>query len=420
VTDQTAGEPGEFGIPPRKIFAVVAVSTLAMTVSYIDRQAMAALGPTVKRALTLDHVQWGALTSAFSIAYLLGAPLAGLLADRVGARRALTVAVLVWSCVAGLHSLAWGFGALFGLRIMLGLAESPTYPSAARCVGAVTPARSRSAALAWLFTGSSVGAAVAGPAAIWLDTRFDSFRVAFLGIALVGAIYAPIFWFTTRSPAVIAAVDSVQSTRTKQSSVARDMLALLSEPAVRRAMVLVIASAPAIMLVLNWGPQLLETHLHVPQRAQARYVWAPPLAFDAGAVFFGWLASRRDRRGRSINDLVLFGALLEGSLAFVAWTHRPVLGIAICGASMAGGGALYALAAGDLFRRIGLARAGASGGLAAAAQSLAHIVAAPLVGLALDRSHSYDHVVLVLGSLAVPGALVFVAWPRASLEKNPS
>jgi ACS family hexuronate transporter-like MFS transporter len=395
---------------PMNVFAVVAVSTLAMTVSYVDRQAMAALGPTVKRALSLGHAEWGALTSAFSIAYLLGAPLAGVLVDRIGARRGLAVAVVVWSGVAGLHALVTSFAMLFVLRVMLGIAESPTYPSASRSVGAVTPERSRSAALAWLFTGSSIGAAVAGPAAIALEAHFDSFRVAFIGIALVGALYAPIFWTVTGNAAVKDLVDR-PSERKSDTHPLKDFVDLMKEPAMQRAMLIVVASAPAIMVVLNWGPQLLETQLGVPQRHQAKYVWGPPLAFDAGAVFFGWLASQRDRTGRSITELILFGALLEGTLAFVAWTHDPVVGIVLCGASMAGGGALYALAAGDLFKRIGLRRAGAAGGMAAAAQSLAHIIAAPIVGLVLDRTHTYHDVLLVLGAMAVPGALAFVLWP---------
>jgi ACS family hexuronate transporter-like MFS transporter len=379
---------------------------------------MAALGPTVKRALTLGHEQWGYLTSAFSIAYLIGAPLAGMMVDRIGARRGLAIAVLVWSAIAGLHALVPTFLALFLLRILLGLAESPTYPSAARCVGAVAPERWRSAALAWLFTGSSIGAAVAGPAAIALEAHFNSFRVAFVGIALVGVLYAPLFWFVTGKRDVKPLVERREE-RKADGSPFRDFGQLLMEPAVLRAMILVIASAPAIMLVLNWGPQLLETQLGVAQRAQAKYVWAPPLAFDAGAVIFGLLASRRDRTGASIAALVLFAALLEGTLAFAAWTHDPIVGIALCATSMAGGGALYALAAGDLFKRIGLRRAGASGGMAAAAQSLAHIVAAPLVGRVLDRTHTYHDVLLVLGAMAVPGALVFVLWPvrdRAVIE----
>ena len=84
---------------------------------------------------------------------------------------------------------------------------------------------------------------------------------------------------------------------------------------------------------------------------------------------------------------------------------------------MAGGGGLYALSAGDLFRQIGLARAGASGGLAAAAQSLSYIVSAPLVGRRA-RSHAHvPHVLITLGAIAVPGALVWSAWPVPPRER---
>jgi len=398
--------------------AVVAVATLAMTVSYIDRQTMAALGPTVKRALSLDNAEWGDLTSAFSIAYLACAPLAGMLVDRAGARRGLALAVIVWSAVAGLHAAAPAFAALFVLRILLGVAESPTYPAAARCVGAVAPVRSRSAALAWLFTGSSVGAAVAGPAAIWLLQRTGSFRFAFAGIALLGLAYVPLFWKVTGHASVEPLVEKREA-GSGAGSMTR-LFALLREPAVLRTCVLVVTSAPAIMLVLNWGPQLLESQLGVPQLEQAKYVWAPPLAFDAGAVAFGALASRRDRIGGRWTDLVFLAALLEGTLAFVAGTRNPVIGILLCSTSMAGGGGLYALAAADLFRQIGLARAGASGGLAAAAQSLAYIVAAPIVGKVLDRTHTYHDVLVTLGAIAIPGALAWSAWPSKPREPRSS
>ncbi len=403
-----------------RMVAVIAVSTLAMTVSYVDRQAMAALGPTVKRALHLGHAEWGALTSAFSIAYLLGAPLAGTLVDRIGARRGLVVAVLVWSAVAAMHAMVTTFAVLFLLRILLGLAESPTYPAAARAVGAIAPPKSRSGALAWLFTGSSIGAAVAGPAAIKIEAHTGSFRLAFIGIALVGAFYAPLFWFMTSHRTVAPIIERRSPPEARKKSSLGDVWALLAEPAMRRAMILVIASAPAIMLVLNWGPQLLETQLGVPQREQARYVWIPPLVFDAGAVGFGAIASWRDRRDKGINDIVLLAALLEASLAFVAFTTRPGLGIALCASSMAGGGALYALAAADLFKRIGLQRAGASGGLAAAAQSLAHIIAAPVVGLVLDKTHSYHGVLITLGAIAVPGALLWTVWPVPPIRESPA
>src|SRR5579884_3857605 len=105
-----------------------------MAISYIDRQTLAVLAPTVTSALHISEEGYGWLASAFSIAYLVGAPLAGLWIDRVGARRGLLAAVLLWSAVAALHAAvpalgaalsALGVGApawavLFALRIALG------------------------------------------------------------------------------------------------------------------------------------------------------------------------------------------------------------------------------------------------------------------------------------------------------------
>src|SRR6478736_5469919 len=94
-------------------WAVALVATLGMSVSYVDRQTLAAIAPSVTKALAIDNTQYGWLISAFSIAYLVGAPLAGILVDRLGARRGFAVAVFVWSIVAGMHGLATSFASLF-------------------------------------------------------------------------------------------------------------------------------------------------------------------------------------------------------------------------------------------------------------------------------------------------------------------
>jgi MFS family permease len=114
-----------------------------MAVSYIDRQTLSVIAPTVQAQLGIDDVAYGWLVSAFSIAYLVGAPIAGRVIDRVGARRGLLVAVLVWSGVAALHTLVPGFGVLFGLRIALGIAESPSFPGAAQTIHRALPPKDR-------------------------------------------------------------------------------------------------------------------------------------------------------------------------------------------------------------------------------------------------------------------------------------
>src|SRR5258708_33701096 len=110
-----------------------------MAISYVDRQTLAVLAPTVTKALHIDDAQYGWLASAFSIAYLVAAPIAGKVIGVVGARRGLLAAVLAWSLVAALHAVVPGFGVLFALRIALGGAGSPSFPGATQTVQRALP-----------------------------------------------------------------------------------------------------------------------------------------------------------------------------------------------------------------------------------------------------------------------------------------
>jgi ACS family hexuronate transporter-like MFS transporter len=74
-------------LSPTAAWALALTATLTMSVSYIDRQTLAAIAPSVQKALSIPDSAYGDLVSAFSIAYLVGAPLSGVLIDRVGARR---------------------------------------------------------------------------------------------------------------------------------------------------------------------------------------------------------------------------------------------------------------------------------------------------------------------------------------------
>src|SRR5262245_30956785 len=118
----------------------------------MDRQTLSVLAPAVTEALGVSDSGYGWLASAFSLSYLVGAPLAGRLVDELGARRGLLGAVLLWSVVAGLHALAPGFGTLFALRIALGLAEGPSFPGAAQTVTRVLPPDEQPRGFGVLFT----------------------------------------------------------------------------------------------------------------------------------------------------------------------------------------------------------------------------------------------------------------------------
>src|SRR5579862_9302799 len=136
---------------------LVGATTLAMSLSYVDRQALSVLAPTITKSLHISDAAYGWLGSAFSLAYLVAGPLAGALVDRVGARRGLLGGVVLWSAVAALHAIAPTFAVLFALRLALGLAESPTFPCGVQAVQRGLGPADRARAMSFLFVGMSIG-----------------------------------------------------------------------------------------------------------------------------------------------------------------------------------------------------------------------------------------------------------------------
>jgi MFS transporter, ACS family, hexuronate transporter len=415
------GHPTRAEAPMGWLVAIAA--TLGMSVSYIDRQTLAAIGPSVREALKIDHTHFGWFVSAFSMAYLVGAPAAGILVDRLGARRGFAIAVVVWSLVAGLHALATSFTMLFVLRILLGTAEAPSFPAAAQSIRRALPGASKTIGYGLVFTGSSLGAILAAKLAIGLDTHFG-FRFAFLGTALIGTAWIP-FWLIATRGTELSRADAPRAEPKKVSAFRGDLpptpeaearpeswLRFVTRAPILRALVAVIGSAPVLMFVLNWTSQYLVEHWHLPKNAISNELIVPPLLFDLGAIGFGVLASRRENAPRRTHrDLMLVSMLLASTLAFAPLAPSVPIAMMIFGASAAGGGGLYVLVTADMLGRVPVSKTSSAGGMTAAAQSLSHIVVSPLAGWAIDRTHGYTAVLIALGVAVIPASLAFILWP---------
>ena len=416
-----------------------------MSVSYIDRQTLAAIAPSVRSALAIDHAEYGWLLSAFSMAYFFGAPAAGAVVDRLGARRGFAVAVVVWSLVAGAHALVTSFAMLFALRILLGAAEAPSFPAAAQAIRRSLPKTYRSAAYGLLFTGSSVGAMIAAPLALSLEGSFG-FRAAFVGTAEIGTEWIPFWLVMTRADRIpsdeaeeadaggAAAARSIYRGAEAREGATETWFQTMRSPPVLRAVVAVIGSGPAIMFVPNFASQYLVEHWHMARLATRWYLVVPPLLFDVGAVGFGAWASRRERANHAVATatataialataaappsprrthvgLLTLASALAVLLVLAPLAPSPAIAMAIFGASACGGGGIYVLVTADMLGRVPLGKTSSAGGMTAAAQSLSHIVAAPLVGMAIDRTHGYTLALVVLGLVVIPTSATFALWP---------
>lgn len=385
----------------RTAWAVAVIAALTSTVSYIDRQTFSVLAPKVTEALDIGETGYGVLTSAFSLAYLVATPLSGWWLDRVGARRGLVGSLLVWSSIAAMHALVPSFAVLLMFRILLGLAEGPTFPGASQTIQRVLPERDRARGIGLLFTGSSIGGMIVPPLAAALYA-WQGWRAAFVGTALAGLAWIPIWVLLTNRADVRPLLDAHVETQ------ARPRLGeVLRHPAMARALIGVFCAAPISLFAQLWGSKYLVRTFGVDQKDVGHYLWLPPLIFDAGALLFGDLAARVPQRIRAIYAVALLLAL---TIALLPLATTPWQGALIFGVASAGGAAMYTICTVDLLARVRPEAISLAGGTLAGAQSLSLILAGPIVGAAVGHFQSYDQVAVALAPIVTGGALTWIFY----------
>lgn len=95
----------------------------------IDRFMIMPLFPVMMHDLHLDYQDLGHITGALSVAWGISAMLMGNLSDRIGRRKVIIPAIVLFSLLAGLSGLATGVGSLVLIRAVMGFAEGAYTPA---------------------------------------------------------------------------------------------------------------------------------------------------------------------------------------------------------------------------------------------------------------------------------------------------
>jgi predicted MFS family arabinose efflux permease len=107
----------------------VALLALGFGLVGIDRFMIMPLFPVMMADLHLDYQDLGHITGALSVAWGVSAMFMGNLSDRIGHRKVIIPAIVVFSLLAGLSGLATGVGTLILIRAVMGFAEGAYTPA---------------------------------------------------------------------------------------------------------------------------------------------------------------------------------------------------------------------------------------------------------------------------------------------------
>ncbi len=287
--------------------------TLMSLISYIDRNTLALLAPTILKEAGLNQEQYGFIISAFSIAYMIGNPVWGHWLDRFGLRRGLTASVSFWTLSSVAHAVAGGFWSFAIARCALGFGEGATFPGGLRTVVQTLPPESRSRGVAVAYSGGSLGA-VLTPIIVTPIALMWGWRGAFWFTGLVGVVWLILWMFVSRSVPDVAP--------TAHASVAAPRI---DDPRLWSFICAYGLGALPLAFVLYNAALYLSHALGKTQAEIGAVLWIPPLGWEAGYFFWGWITDRwlKSARSQQASYKRLFTILLFLSLPLAFTTHFP-------------------------------------------------------------------------------------------------
>ncbi len=153
----------------------------------IDRQIIGPLFPVMQKDLHLTYQDIGNITGVLGLTWGITSLFIGRISDRIGRRKVLIPAVLLYSLLGGLTGLASGVGMLLIIRALLGVTEGAYAPlSSVAAVEASKPTR-RARNLGFVLFGFMAASMIVAPIlATQLVTYLPSWRWVFILVALPG------------------------------------------------------------------------------------------------------------------------------------------------------------------------------------------------------------------------------------------
>jgi ACS family hexuronate transporter-like MFS transporter len=362
---------------------------LVSTISYIDRNTLALLAPTILRDAHLSNEQYGFIISAFSIAYMLANPLWGFILDRVGVRVGMTAAVSIWTVASVSHVFAFGLQGFAAARAVLGFGEGATFPGSLRTVVQTLPPEQRSRGIAISYSGGSLGAVIT-PVIVTPIAALWGWRGAFWATGALGLAWLLGWAVLSRSIDIRRAAVRSDAPRFKDPRVWAFVAAYA------------LGAFPSAFVLYQASIYLTAVFLK-SQVEIGKVLWIPPLGWEIGYFFWGWAMDRFPHAMRRQFLLLTLLSLPLGMIPYVS-SYGVTLAMMFFAMFITAGFIIGAVAYAT--RRFSIDHAGFIAGLGAGSWSLVVALAMPGVGRLFDL-HRYDAAFLIAALFPVVGCAVW-------------
>lgn len=400
----------------------IALILAMVIVNYVDRSAISFAASQIREEFGISVVQYGFISSAFSIGYMVFAFLSGPLVDRFGPRKVLIVGMVTWAAATALTPWAGGFFGLVLLRIVLGAGEAPCFPASTRVVSRWLPIHERGKALALIGGVAVSGSLLLGNLVLTQLVAAVGWKTMFLILAAAGLLWVAIavpFLRDSPTEAKFCSNQEVAEIRAGQAEGEESA----QEGHIDWAQILrnrnlwivgfgYFSWGFMFWAFMYWLPQYLQKEFGLSIKEAGSFGIAPWAAGMVGALLGGIVVDRVYKRSQKIRSrFVIIGiALLLAGLALVPMLlMRGNLLVALTSISLGVGfgfitGGIWWVASIDASP----SQPGTAAGFADACFAAAGIVAPSVMGFIVTATGSYNGGFIVMAGLCLTASLAML------------
>lgn len=418
-----------------QILSLLAIGTM---INYLDRTVLGIAAPQLTRELGINAAVMGLLFSVFSWSYVASQIPGGLFLDRFGSKLTYFLSMTFWSLCTLAQGLVHGIGALFALRLGLGVSEAPCFPTNSRVVATWFPQSERAMATGTYTVGEYIGLAFFSPFLFMLMGTFG-WRSLFYVVGAVGIVFGLVWWKFYREPHEHpwinqAELDYIEAggglthakkdtgssgapaaasatTAGKSGFEWRTIGRLLKHRQLAGICLGQFAGNSTLVFFLTWFPTYLATERHMGWLKIGFFAIMPFIAASIGVMFGGIFSDWLLRRGKSANVArklpIIAGLLLASTIILANYVESNVVVIAILSVAFFAQGmaALGWTLVSDIAPE-GLL--GVTGGIFNFAANLAGIITPLVVGFIVAATGSFVGALVFIGAVALIGALSYI------------
>ncbi|GAA1696569.1 MFS transporter [Nonomuraea maheshkhaliensis] len=393
-----------------------------LVINYLDRASLGVALPFMGETFHLSKTEEGMILAAFFWSYDFFQLAAGWFVDRYGPRRTFTFAAVWWSLFTSLTALAGSFASLFGVRLLLGVGESPAATTSAKVVGRWFPKHERALATGIWDSGSRVGGVIALPIVTTL-IAWLGWRWTFAIIGVVGLLWAYGWWRAYRDPQEHPKITQEELDYLREGGARgfegdegegdqvrwRDLFRYRTIWAM---MLGFFCLNMVVYFFLTFFPTYLVEERNFSLLKLGLFGALPGLVAIGGEWLGGWLADRRISAGDSVTKVrktfIAGGFLVSTVIGIAVWVPEAWMALALL--SVAYAGSTFAAAnIWSLPADVAPAdrHVASIGGIQNFASNFAGIISPIMIGVLVDRTSSFTVPLMVISAVALLGAFTY-------------